>query len=115
MSRILRFILLAEVLLAVFSAEPGTGPADNAVARRIGLPTAIAGISPTWSGICTICTICTSSSSTDGSSTDTYRHSTGHGCTTINSSTIGATAIDSTVMNASMTNGNASSICEGVS
>ena len=110
MSRILRFILLADVLLAIFSAEPGTGPADNAVARRIILPTAIAGISPTWSGICTICSICSGSSSTDGSSTDTYRHSTGHACTTISSNTIGAT-----VMNASMPNGNASSICEGVS
>jgi hypothetical protein len=64
--------------------------------------------------------ICSCRSSTDGSSTDAYRHSTANGCTTINATTIngaaiGTTAIDTTVINASATNGNASSIGEGVS
>jgi hypothetical protein len=54
------------------------------------------------------------SSSADGSSTDAYRHSTAHGCTTINATTINR-PMDATVINASATNANASSICEGVS
>jgi hypothetical protein len=56
------------------------------------------------------CVIGTGRGSADGSSTDAYRHSTAHGCTTVN-----ATAINTTVINASATNANASSICEGVS
>jgi hypothetical protein len=73
------------------------------VARWIGI------VSAAWR------VICACSSSTDGSSTDAYRHSTAYGCTTINPTTINATAIDATVINASATNANASSICEGVS
>ena len=122
-------VLLAGVLQAVFAAEPGTGPADNAVARRVVLPSAIAvsGIRPTWIGIRTIGairTICSCRSSTDGSSTEAHRHSTGYG-RTIDTTTIDATAIDAsasnatagyaTVINAGMTNANASSIGEGVS
>jgi hypothetical protein len=66
-----------------------------------------------WVGIVSAawwCVICSCSGSTDGSSTDAYRHSTAYRCTTIN-----ATAIDATMINASATNANASSICEGVS
>jgi hypothetical protein len=122
-------VLLAEVLQAVFAAEPGTGPADNAVARRVVLPSAIAvtGIRRTRIGIGTIGairTICSCRSSTDGSSTEAHRHSTGYG-RTIDTTTIDATAIDAsasnatagyaTVINARMTNANASSIGEGVS
>jgi hypothetical protein len=59
--------------------------------------------------------ICSCSSGADGSSTDTYGHSTAYGCTTINASTIDAATIDATVINAGATNANASSICEGVS
>jgi hypothetical protein len=73
------------------------------VARWVGI------VSAAWR------VICSCSSSTDGSSTDAYRHSTAYGCTTINATTINATAIDATVINASATNANASSICEGVS
>ena len=42
-------------------------------------------------------------------SSDTYRHPTSHGCTTVN-----ATAIDAAVVNADATNPNAPSICESV-
>jgi hypothetical protein len=69
------------------------------VARLVGIVSAAA-----WR------VICSCSSSTDGSRTDAYRHSTAYGCTTIN-----ATAIDATVINTSATNADASSICEGVS
>jgi hypothetical protein len=56
----------------------------------------------------------------DGSRADAHRDSTGHGCATINAAainraTIGATTIDTTVINPGATNGNASSIGEGVS
>ena len=109
---------------AVFAAEPGTGPADNAVARRVVLPSAIAvsGIRSTWIGIRTIGAIRTICSCR--SSTEAHRHSTGYG-RTIDTTTIDATAIDAsasnatagyaTVINAGMTNANASSIGEGVS
>ena len=73
------------------------------VARLVGI------VSAAWR------VICSCSSSTDGSSTDAYRHSTAYGCTTINPATINPTAIDATVINASAANANASSICEGVS
>ena len=68
---------------------------SSLVARSIGIPAAISSVS---------------SSCSDGSSSDAYRHSTAYGRTTINSTTI-----DRTVMNASATNANASSIGEGVS
>ena len=67
------------------------------VARSIGIVSAaISSVSS--SGSCSYC-----------SSSDTYRHSTAYGCTTIN-----ATTIDTTVVNANATNSHASSICEGV-
>jgi hypothetical protein len=49
--------------------------------------------------------ISTGRGSTDGSSTDAYRHSAAYGCATI----------DTAVVNADATNSNASAICEGVS
>jgi hypothetical protein len=76
-------------------------------------------IRPTWIGIRTIGairTICSCRSSTDGSSTEAHRHSTGYGrTTTIDASASNATAGYATVINARMTNANASSIGEGVS
>jgi hypothetical protein len=72
------------------------------VARWVGI------VSAAWR------VVCSRSSSADGSSTDTYRHSTAHGCTTINATAINGT-MDATVINASATNANASSIGEGVS
>jgi hypothetical protein len=41
---------------------------------------------------------------------DAYRHSTAHGCTTVN-----ATVIDTTMMNASPTNASTTTACKGVS
>jgi hypothetical protein len=73
------------------------------VARWVGI------VSAAWR------VICSCSSSTDGSSTNTYRHSAAYGRTTINATTINATTIDATVINAGATDASASSICEGVS
>ena len=113
-------ILLAEVLQAVLAAEPGTGPADDAVAQCVVFPSilAVTVVGPTRIGICTICiirSVCSCSSSADA-----YCHATAHECTAIKTSTISATAIDATMINACMinacmVNGNASSIGEGVS
>jgi hypothetical protein len=86
------------VVIGAAATERSITAAKALVARWVGI------VSAAWR------VICSCSSSTDGSSTDAYRHSTAYGCTTIN-----ATAIDATVINASATNANASSICEGVS
>jgi hypothetical protein len=87
------------------------------LARWVGIVSAV--ISPVSSG----------GTSTDCSSPDAYRHSTGYGSTTV-ASTIDSTTIDTTTistttikagaMNAAVktthaTNTSASSICEGVS
>jgi hypothetical protein len=91
------------VVIGAAATERSITAAKALVARWVGI------VSAAWR------VICSCSSSTDGSSTDAYRHSTAYGCTTINATTIDATAIDATVINASATNANASSICEGVS
>lgn len=77
------------------------------VARRVGIVSAARRV------------ICSSSGSSDGSSTDAYRHSTGYGSTAIHATSIhasagNATTIDATVINPTATNANTSSICEGV-
>ena len=83
------------------------------VARRVGIVSAARRV------------ICSSSGSSDGSSTDAYRHSTGYGSTAIhatsihasagNATTIDATASNATVINPTASDAAASSICEGVS
>ena len=83
------------------------------VARWVGI------VSAAWR------VICSSSGSSDGSSTDAYRHSTGYGSTAIhatsihasagNATTIDATASNATVINPTASDAAASSICEGVS
>ena len=78
------------------------------VARRVGIVSAARRV------------ICSSSGSSDGSSTDAYRHSTGYGSTAIHATSIHATTIDATASNATVINPTtsdaaASSICEGVS
>lgn len=87
-----------------------TATKQTLVARLVGI------VSAAWR----VSSICSCSSSTDGSSTDTHRYSTGYGCATIDA-TINATAIDASTTNATVINaaaGNrsaASSIGEGIS
>ena len=103
------------------AADTGTAAVIGAAVHERSI-TAAKALVARWVGIVSAAwrVICSSSSSTDGSSTDAYRHSTAYGCTTINATTINgttikATTMDATVINASATNANASSICEGVS
>jgi hypothetical protein len=57
--------------------------------------------------------ICSCSSGSDGSSADTYCHSTAYGCSTIDTSSIDGSAVDATAIDARASN--AGAIREGVS
>ena len=96
---------------ALLGADIRTAAVTGAAAVTEQSITATKALVARWVGIVSAAwrVIGSCSSSADGSSTDAYRHSTAHGCTTVN-----ATAIDTTVVNAGATNSNASPICEGV-
>jgi len=79
------------------TAEVLVRSCNNLVARSIGIVSAA------------ICSVSSGGSCSHCGGSDTYRHPTAHGCTTVN-----ATAIDAAVVNADATNPNASSICESV-
>ena len=98
---------------AVISAAVKERSITALVARRVGIVSAARRV------------ICSSSGSSDGSSADAYRHSTGYGSTAIhatsihasagNATTIDATASNATVINPTASDAATSSICEGVS
>jgi hypothetical protein len=72
------------------------------VARRVGI------ISAAWGVITSVSSV---GSGTDGSSADTYRHSTAYGCATVDTA-----AISAAVINAGAANSNAATaICERIS